>query len=117
MSRSRPAIVSTLPLDTIGGGEAFTLDTHSSATAYDMDLCCAVQLHKEIAPQSKRITPGYRYRRLITVDGIRAAAEEIFFADLLRRLAGYETVAIQQYLASLATLDILAAAPPWQRHV
>ena len=79
--------------------------------------CVAQYSCTRSAPQSKRITPGYRYRRLITVDGIRAAAEEIFFADLLRRLAGYETVAIQQYLASLATLDILAAAPPWQRHV
>ena len=119
MSRSRHAIVSTLPLDTIGGGEAFTLDIHrsASAAAFEVDLWCAVQPHKEIAPQSKRIAAGYRYRRLTIVDGIRAVAEEISFADLLRRLASYETVAIQQYLASLATLDILAAAPPWQRHV
>jgi len=117
MPLSRHAIVSTLPLDVIGGAETFTLDAYRAALggAADVDLWCAVQPYTETAPQSERIT--HRYRRLTAADGVPAVAEETSFADLLRRLARYETVVIQQYLASLATVDMLAAAPPWQRYV
>jgi len=117
MHRAAHAIVSTLPLDVIGGGETFTLNAHRAALREPgaADLWCAASPHTETAPQSARL--AHRYRRLAQVDGVRSVVEETTFDDLLRRLARHDTVVIHQHLASLATVDMLAAATPWQRLV
>jgi glycosyltransferase involved in cell wall biosynthesis len=117
MQRPAHAIVSMLPLDVVGGGEVFTLNTHRAALRdpAGADLWCATTPHTATAPQPTRL--AHRYRRLARVDGAHTVAEETSLDELLRRLAGCETVVIHQHLASLATVDILAAASPWQRHV
>lgn len=104
-------------MDIVGGGEAFTLSTHAAARSaqQDADLWCAVQPDTDAVPQPQRISR--RYRRLSLQDGMATVLEETSLEDLLHRLARHETVVIHQYLSSLATVDMLSAATPWQRHV
>jgi len=111
------AVVSQLPLTVTGGGERFTIQTHLSAIhcGAAADLWCTGQAHADLAAHASRMEQPYQ--RLQNDAGTVTVAETVPLRELLRRQADYRVVLVHQYLRTAATLDILAAASPWQRTV
>lgn len=109
------AIISQLPLDVVGGGERFTLQTHRSAVACgDMaDLWCAAGGNPPMEPHQRRM--AHAYHRLSHTGGKPMPIETVTLRDLLRRQGSYDTVVVHQHLVNASTLDILSAAPPSQK--
>lgn len=117
MTPATAAIISQLPLDVVGGGERFTLQTHRSAVACGevVDLWCTAGSSPPLEPHGLRMT--HHYHRLSHVGGRPVPVETVPLRDLLRRQATYDTVVVHQHLVNASTLDLLSAAPPTQKIV
>jgi|GEM_PF-1607254 len=111
------AVISQLPLLVVGGGERFTINAHLSAIrgGVPADLWCVSHGQPDDAPHASRMEQPYH--RLRNDAGTVAVVETVPLRELLRRQADYRIVHIHQYLRSATTLDMLAAASPWQRTV
>jgi glycosyltransferase involved in cell wall biosynthesis len=111
------AIISQLPLDVVGGGERFTLQTHRSALACGavVDLWCTAGGNPPMEPHARRM--DHAYHRLAHAGGTPVPIETVPLRELLRRQAVYETVVVHQHLVNASTLDMLSAAPPTQRMI
>ena len=109
------AIISQLPLDVVGGGERFTLQTHRSAVAGGdfVDLWSTVGANPPLEPHSRRM--AHAYHRLSHTGSTIVPIETVSLRELLRRQADYGTVVIHQHLVNASTLDMLSAAPPTQK--
>lgn len=117
MPQAAAAIISQLPLEVVGGGERFTLNTHRSAVACGevVDLWCAAGVHPQVEPHARRM--AHTYRRLVPAGDAPAPFETVTLRDLLRRQADYGTVVVHQHLVNASTFDMLSAAPPMQRMI
>jgi len=111
------AVISQLPLTVVGGGERFTINAHLSAIrgGVPADLWCVSHGQPDEAPHSTRMEQPYH--RLLNDGGTVRVVETVPLREVLRRQADYRIVQVHQYLRSATTLDILAAASPWQRTV
>jgi glycosyltransferase involved in cell wall biosynthesis len=111
------AVISQLPLTVVGGGERFTINAHLSAIRGGVaaDMWCVSHGQPDDAPHASRMEQPYQ--RLLNHGGTVAVVETVPLRELLRRQADYRIVHVHQYLRSATTLDILAAASPWQRTV
>lgn len=111
------AIISQLPLDVVGGGERFTLETYRSALAcgQTVDLWCAAAGHAPLDRHARRMSQAYS--RLSLDSGTPVPVETVTLRNLLHYQGGYERVVIHQHLVNSSTLDMLSAAPPTQRIV
>ena len=117
MNPASAAIISQLPLDVVGGGERFTLETYRSAFAcgQTVDLWCATEGHAPLERHARRMSQAYC--RLSLDSGTPVPVETLTLRELLHSQGGYERVVIHQHLVNSSTLDMLSAAPPTQRIV
>lgn len=109
------ALISLLPLDVIGGGERFTLDTHASGCALGRDVSLYAPACFEAGERGFAGRMQRRFHRLERGgDGVLRVCEQLTFAALLERQADFSLLLIHQYLADTCALDLIANASPWQ---
>jgi glycosyltransferase involved in cell wall biosynthesis len=101
------AIVSLFPLETMGGGELYTVETAQAVCAAGAKALIAAPV--DIPPQRADLATRLRTRFIWADAGTNDDPEVIEWADLLRRLADHDHVWVHQYLAADLVFDLIAA--------
>ncbi len=100
-------LISLLPLDTMGGGEVYTLETAQSIVAGGgrVFLAAPVCVPRTRTDVASRMATPFIWADLSTDGG----HETVGWAELLMRLADHEHVWVHQYLATDLVFDVVAS--------
>lgn len=109
----RTLLISQLPLDLIGGGELFTCNSFEHLRNQSPDS----ELWYSSAPQGIVGFDQRMQQRFVQADfkdGKVVSGDSLTLRELLHGIYQFDSVAVHQYLSSLSTCDIIAAAAPDQ---
>ena len=107
------ALLSLFPLETMGGGELYTVETAQAIAASGTATVIAAPV--DVPPVRADLAARLRSRFLWTDVATTAAPDLLAWADVLDRLAAYDHVWVHQYLAADLVFDVIAAVASDQR--